>query len=42
MHWTLVRTDAGYRVRAQHTVLDSIESAPFEDVEFVAARMKTW
>jgi hypothetical protein len=42
VHWTLVRTDDGYRVREQHTVLDSIESAPFEDVGFVADRQKGW
>lgn len=42
VHWTLVRTPDGYRVKEQHTVLDSIESAPFQDVEFVADRMKVW
>ena len=42
VHWTLLRTDDGYRVKEQHTVLDSIESAPFQDVEYVAARQKTW
>jgi len=42
VHWTLVRTADGYRVRSQHTVLDSIESAPFGDVEFVSGRMKAW
>jgi hypothetical protein len=42
VHWTLVRTDHGYRVRGQHTVLDSIESAPFHEVELVADRMATW
>lgn len=42
VHWTLVRTPDGYRVREQHTVLDSIESAPFRDVEFVADRQKAW
>jgi hypothetical protein len=40
--WTLVRTDDGYRVREQHTVLDSIESAPFENVDIVSDRQKTW
>jgi len=40
--WTLVRTDDGYRVRAQYTVLDSIESAPFQDVGYVADRQRTW
>ena len=42
VHWTLVRTTDGYRVKEQHTVLDSIESAPFQDVEFVAGRTATW
>jgi hypothetical protein len=42
VHWTLVRTPDGYRVREQHTVLDSIESAPFHEVEFVTDRQKTW
>ena len=42
VHWTLRRTDDGYRVRAQHTVLDSIESAPFHQVDFVCAREEAW
>jgi len=42
VHWTLVRTPSGYRVKEQHTVLDSIESAPFQDVDYVAGRMKFW
>jgi hypothetical protein len=42
VHWTLVRTPDGYRVREQHTVLDSIESTAFQDVDLVADRMKTW
>jgi hypothetical protein len=42
VHWTLVRTDDGYRVRAQHTVLDSIESAPFHQVAYVSDRQTTW
>jgi hypothetical protein len=42
VHWTLVRTEDGYRVRGQETVLDSIESAPFESVDFVAARIERW
>jgi SnoaL-like domain len=42
VHWTLVRTADGYRVRDQQTVLDSIESAPFENVDFVSDRQKTW
>ena len=42
VHWTLVRTDEGYRVRAQHTVLDSIESAPFHAVDLVSGRADAW
>jgi len=42
VHWVLVRTGDGYHVREQHTVLDSIPSAPFEQVEFVAGRMQAW
>ncbi len=42
VRWTLVRTDDGYRVREQHTILDSIASAPFDEVEYVSARQKTW
>ena len=42
VRWTLQRTSDGYRVKEQHTVLDSIESAPFHKVDFVAARQKTW
>jgi hypothetical protein len=42
VHWTLVRTGDGYKVRAQHTVLDSIESAPFHQVAYVADRQATW
>ena len=42
VHWTLVRTADGYRVRAQDTVLDSIESAPFHGVDFVSSREKAW
>jgi hypothetical protein len=38
----LVRTDDGYRVWAQHTVLDSIESAPFHTVDFVSERASEW
>jgi len=38
VHWTLVRTAAGYRVRRQDVVLDAIESAPFREVDDVAAR----
>ena len=42
VHWTLRRTADGYRVHRQHTVLDSIESAPFYTVAFVADRQKQW
>jgi hypothetical protein len=42
VHWVLLRTPEGYRVREQHTVLDSIASAAFRDVGFVSARMKAW
>jgi hypothetical protein len=42
VHWRLVRGDDGYRVREQHVVLDSIESAPFADVAHVADRQETW
>jgi hypothetical protein len=37
-----VRTADGYRVREQHTVLDTIESAPFHEVEHVADRQRAW
>jgi hypothetical protein len=36
VHWTLVRGQAGYLVRRQDVVLDSIESAPFCQVEHVS------
>ena len=42
VHWTLVLTDQGYKVREKHVVLDSIESAPFLTVDFVTARQTTW
>jgi SnoaL-like domain len=41
VHWTLVRDD-DYRVLRQDVVLDSIESAPFQDVEHVADRATRW
>jgi len=41
-HFTLARTDTGYRIRSKDVVLDSIESAPFREVEFVADRRKDW
>jgi hypothetical protein len=42
VHFTLVSTPNGYRIRRKDVVLDSIESAPFHDVDFVSAREKTW
>ena len=42
VHWTLLRTPDGYRVRRQEVVLDSIESQPFRDVEHVSSRQETW
>jgi hypothetical protein len=42
VHWTVRRSADGYRVKEQHTVLDSIASAPFHDVDHVADRQKTW
>lgn len=42
VHWTLVWTDDGYRVRRQDVVLDSIESVPFGDLDFVAGRQENW
>jgi hypothetical protein len=42
VHWTLVRTANGYRVGRQDVVLDSIESAPFKDVNAVADRQSAW
>jgi hypothetical protein len=42
VHWTLKLTDDGYRVHRKDVVLDSIESAPFHQVEFVADRQQRW
>jgi SnoaL-like domain len=42
VHWVLVLTKSGYRVREKHVVLDSIESAPFQQVDFVSGRQATW
>ena len=42
VHWTLVRTPDGYRVVRQEVVLDSIESAPFHQVEYVSGRQDAW
>ena len=42
VHWTLKLTDDGYRVHRKDVVLDSIASAPFQDVDFVSDRQRTW
>jgi hypothetical protein len=42
VRFTLVRTPDGYRLRRKEVVLDSIESAPFQDVAYVADRQGTW
>ena len=42
VHWTLVRLEAGYRVLRQEVVLDSIESAPFTEVDHVSGRQGAW
>jgi hypothetical protein len=42
VHWTLKRTDDGYRVVYKDVVLDSIESAPFHVVEAVSDRQRAW
>jgi hypothetical protein len=42
VHFTLVLTTDGYRIRRKDVVLDSIESAAFHDVDFVTGRQKTW
>jgi len=42
VHWTLELTDDGYRVLRKDVVLDSIESAEFESVDFVADRVRRW
>jgi len=42
VHWTLRRTEDGYRVRAKEVVLDSIESAPFHSVDAFADRQERW
>jgi hypothetical protein len=42
VHWTLKLTDDGYRVLRKDVVLDSIESAPFDQVDFVADRQQRW
>ena len=42
VHWTLKLTDDGYRLHYQDVVLDSIESAPFQSVDFVSDRQQRW
>jgi len=42
VHWTLRRTAGSYQVVKKETVLDSIESAPFETVPEVKGRMARW
>lgn len=42
VHFTLVMTPDGYRIRRKEVVLDSIESAPFAQVDFVADRQASW
>ena len=42
VRWTLKLTDDGYRVQRKDVVLDSIESAPFDHVDFVADRQQRW
>lgn len=42
VHWTLVRTDDGYKVKRKDVVLDSILSGEFHTVDFVADRMARW
>ena len=42
VHFTLVRTPDGYRIGSKEVVLDSIESAPFDTINFVAGRQNEW
>lgn len=42
VHLTLRLTLDGYRIARKEVVLDSIESAEFQDVDFVRDRVKTW
>lgn len=42
VNFTLVLTADAYRVRRQETILDSIESAPFESVDHVSGRIAAW
>ena len=42
VHWTLVRTDDGYRVKSKDVVLDSIASGEFHTIDHVSDRMGRW
>lgn len=42
VHVTMVLTADGYRIKRKDVVLDSIESAPFHTVPFVADREQGW
>ena len=42
VHWTWLRPPDGYRVVRKDVVLDSIASAEFHSVDFVADRMARW
>jgi hypothetical protein len=42
VHITLVLTADGYKVKRKEVVLDSIESAAFESVDFVKGRLASW
>jgi hypothetical protein len=42
VHFTLRLTPHGYCIARKEVVLDSIESAPFHEVDFVSARQEDW
>jgi hypothetical protein len=42
VYFTLRLTPNGYRIARKEVVLDSIESAPFDQVDFVKARQEAW
>ena len=42
VHLTLRLGPDGYRIARKEVVLDSIESAAFEDIDFVNERVKSW
>ena len=42
VHWTLRRTDDGYRLVTKEVVLDSIESIAFSEVPEVTGRQAAW